>query len=123
MSMNNFPGPGFKDIFVPRIGSEFVVNRHVTLRAGYCYQASPVPDQTGITNYADADKHVISAGGEVRVFLPPQILEHPIQVDLAFQAHVLEKRSVDKEDPEDPVGDYTIDGDIFLGGVFLKYVF
>ncbi len=123
LSMNNFPDPGFKDILVPRLGAEFIVNRYVTLRGGYYYQASPVPDQRGITNYADADKHVVSFGGGLNVFLPLHILEKPILIDFVFQAQLLEERSVVKDDPEDPVGDYTIDGEIFLGGLFLKHVF
>jgi len=123
MSMNNFPDPEFSDIFVPRLRSEFIVNKYFTLRGGYYYQASPVPDQRGITNYADADKHVISIGGGVKAFLPPKILERPIHIDFVFQAQILQERSVIKDDPEDPVGDYTIDGEIFLGGIFLKHVF
>jgi long-chain fatty acid transport protein len=123
MSMHNFPHPGFQDIFVPRLGSEFVVNKYLTLRAGYYYQASPVPDQGGITNYADADKHVISVGGGVHAFLPEKILEKPIHMDFVFQAQLLESRAVVKDDPDDPVGAYTIDGEILLGGVFVKHVF
>jgi long-chain fatty acid transport protein len=123
MSMNNFPDPGFRDIFVPRLGTEFVVNKYFTLRGGYSYHASPVPDQRGITNYADADKHLISIGGGVKVFFPPEILENPIHIDLVFQTHLLEERPVVKDDPEDPVGDYTIDGEILLGGFFFKHVF
>lgn len=123
LSMNNFPDPGFQDIFVPRIGSELVVNRHLSLRAGYSYQASPVPDQTGITNYADADKHVVSFGCEVKASVPAKIIENPVHVDLVFQTQILEKRDVVKQDPEDSVGNYTIDGEIFLGGLFVKYVF
>jgi long-chain fatty acid transport protein len=123
LSMNNFPDPEFKDIFVPRLGTEFMVNKYFTLRGGYYYQASPVPDQRGITNYVDADKHVISIGGGVKAFLPPKILERPIHIDFVFQAQILQERSVIKDDPEDPVGDYTIDGEIFLGGIFLTHVF
>ena len=123
LSMNNFPDPEFKDIFVPRLGTEFMVNKYFTLRGGYYYQASPVPDQRGITNYVDADKHVISIGGGVKAFLPPKILERPIHIDFVFQAQILQKRSVTKDYPEDPVGDYTVDGEIFLGGIFLTHVF
>jgi long-subunit fatty acid transport protein len=123
LSMHNFPDPDFSDIFVPRIGTEFIVSKYFTLRAGYSYQASPVPDQRSITNYADADKHVVSVGGGVHAFLPPNILEKPLHIDFVFQTQILDKRSVVKDDPEDPVGDYTIDGEIFLGGIFLKYVF
>jgi long-chain fatty acid transport protein len=123
LSMNNFPDPGFRDIFVPRVGTEFLVNKYLVLRGGYYYQASPVPDQRGITNYADADKHVFSVGGGVRAYLPPKILEKPIHIDFVFQAQLLEERTVVKDDPEDPFGDYTIDGEIFLGGIFLKHIF
>jgi len=123
LSMNNFPDPEFKDIFVPRLGTEFMVNKYFTLRGGYYYQASPVPDQRGITNYVDADKHVISIGGGVKAFLPPKILERPIHIDFVFEAQILQERTVIKDDPEDPVGDYTIDGEIFLGGIFLTHVF
>lgn len=123
LSMNNYQDPEFRDIVVPRVGTEFIVNKYFTLRGGYYYQASPVPDQRGITNYVDADKHVISIGGGVTAFLPPKILERPIHIDFVFQTQILQERSVVKDDPEDPVGDYTIDGEIFLGGIFLKHVF
>ena len=123
MSMHNFPDPDFRDIFVPRIGSEFIVNRYLTLRGGYSYQASPVPDQRGITNYADANKHVISVGAGLNAFLPPKLLERPLHIDVVFQVQLLENRSVVKDDPNDPVGDYRIDGEILAGGVFIKHVF
>jgi long-chain fatty acid transport protein len=123
MSMNNFADPDFHDVVVPRVGLEWVINRYFTLRTGYAYQASPVPDQRGITNYADADKHVVSIGGGVRAFLSPRVLERPLHIQWVFQAQILETRSVAKDDPEDPLGGYTIDGEIFLGGIFLKYVF
>ena len=115
--------PGFHDIFVPRLGSEFFVNRHLTVRGGYSYQPSPVPDQRGITNYADSDKHVVSVGAGVNAFLPPNLLERPLHIDLVFQAQFLESRSVMKDDPEDPVGDYTFGGRILSGGIFIKHVF
>ena len=123
MSMHNFPDPGFQDIFVPRLGLAFEVNRYVTLRAGYFYHPSPVPDQRGITNYADADQHVVCFGTGVRLFPPPKVLERPILIDVVFQAQIFENRSVVKDDPEDPVGNYAIDGEILLGSVFVKHVF
>lgn len=123
MSMHNFPDPGFRDIFVPRLGLAFQINRYLTLRGGYFYYPSPVPDQRGITNYADADKHVVSFGTGVRFFPPPKVLERPILIDLVFQAQILENRSVAKDDLEDPVGNYTIDGEILLGSVFIKHEF
>ena len=123
LSMINAPPPDFHDIFVPRIGAEYLANKHLSLRAGYVYRPSPVPDQTGINNYADSDKHVITFGAGVSFFDPWKLRKQPIILDFVFQAHILEERSVIKTDPDDPVGDYTIDGEIFLGGVFFKHIF
>jgi long-chain fatty acid transport protein len=123
LSMINAPPPDFHDIFVPRIGVEYLINKHVSVRSGYVYRPSPAPDQTGINNYADSDKHVITVGTGVNFFDPWKLRKQPIIIDLVFQAHILEERSVIKTDPEDPVGDYTIDGEIFLGGIFLKHIF
>ena len=123
MSMNNFPGAGFHDIYVPRFGAEFLLNKYLTLRGGYWYQPTPVPDQRGITNYADADRHSISVGGSVSAFLPRKYIDGPIRIDFVFQAQILEKRMVTKDDPEDPVGNYSISGETFFGGAYLKYIF
>jgi long-subunit fatty acid transport protein len=123
LSMINSPPPDFHDIFVPRIGVEYVINKHVSVRSGYVYRPSPVPDQTGINNYADSDKHMITLGTGVHFFDPWKLRKQPIILDFVFQTHILEERSVIKTDPEDPYGDYTIDGEIFLGGIFFKHIF
>ncbi len=123
LSMINAPPPDFHDIFVPRIGVEYLINKHFSFRSGYVYRPSPVPDQTGINNYADSDKHVVTVGTGIEFFDPWKLRKQPIIIDLVFQAHILEGRSMVKTDPEDPVGDYTIDGEIFLGGIFFKHIF
>jgi len=123
LSMENFPDAGFHDIYVPRVGAEFIVNKYLTIRGGYCYRPSPVPDQRGITNYADSDKHVISVGSGINLLLPAKLGNKPFHIDGVFQVHILEERSVVKDNPQDPVGDYTIDGEILLGGVYLQFIF
>ncbi len=123
LSMINAPPPDFHDIFVPRIGVEYLINKHVSVRSGYVYKASPVPDQTGINNYADSDKHVVTVGAGVNFFDPWKLRKQPVILDFVFQAHIFEGRSVSKTDPEDPVGDYAMDGEMFLGGIFLKHIF
>jgi len=123
LSMINAPPPDFHDIFVPRIGVEYLINKHVSVRSGYVYKPSPVPDQTGINNYADSDRHLITVGAGVHFFDPWKLRKQPIILDFVFQAHLLEERSVFKADPEDPVGDYSIDGEILLGGIFFKHIF
>ena len=123
LSMINAPPPDFHDIFVPRVGVEYLLNKHFSLRSGYVYRPSPVPNQSGINNYADSDKHVVTVGTGIEFFDPWKLRKQPIIIDLVFQAHILEGRTMTKTDPEDPVGDYTIDGEIFLGGIFFKHIF
>jgi hypothetical protein len=58
--------PGFENRLVPRIGLEYRLplrrRLELPLRAGYVFERSPVPPQTGRTNFADADRHVLSLG-------------------------------------------------------------
>jgi len=123
LSMQDPPDPDFDDIFIPRIGVEYILNKHFVLRSGYIYQPTSVPDQKGMSNYLDSNKHVISFGGGVTFHDPWDFIETPINIDLVFQAQLFEKRSVIKDDPEDPVGNYTIDGEIFLGGIYFRQEF
>jgi len=63
--------PRFKDTLVPRVGAQFRVYdteaMEVSLRAGYSYEPSPVPPQTGVTSYLDGDKHIFSFSPELNV--------------------------------------------------------
>ncbi len=52
----------WKDRFVFRLGSEWDVTETVTLRAGYSYGKSPVPDSTLLPLTAAISEHTISAG-------------------------------------------------------------
>src|SRR5262249_23167615 len=63
----------FNDTFVPRVG---VRGRRVpaaaarpapALRAGYRYDASRVPNQGGVTNFLDSNRHGVSAGAGVSI--------------------------------------------------------
>jgi long-subunit fatty acid transport protein len=123
LSMVNAPPPGFQDIFVPRVGAEYTFNEHVAARMGYFYKPSPVPDQTGRNNYADSDRHGVSVGVGVSFHDPWGLLKKPILIDAAFQTQILEHRYVTKTDPDNPTGNYSIDGEIFLGGIYLRHVY
>ncbi|RME56130.1 MAG: hypothetical protein D6795_01970, partial [Deltaproteobacteria bacterium] len=104
---------GFHDIVVPRIGIEYTAGEHVALRAGYQFQASPVPDQTTPeSNLIDPDKHIFSAGmafSLAEVFCWKPI---PLTIDLAFQYQYLPERVTNKVDPEDPIGAYSAAGSL-----------
>ena len=68
---------------MPRIGLEYsfgfggTVDVHgearpaiqVPLRAGYAYEATPIPPQTGVTNFVDADRHTVSAGAALAAIM------------------------------------------------------
>jgi len=86
----------FTDVWSPRLAVE--VRRELTtrfgldLRAGYAFVPSPVPPQTGQTSYADCDRHVVAAGGALRIGRLEPILRGPISVGVALQFHELVAR-------------------------------
>jgi long-chain fatty acid transport protein len=115
--------PNFHDLIIPRLGVEGVLfeGDHAVLRArgGYFYEASPAPDQPGLTNYADSDKHGLSLGFGVELRELGEALPKPIVLDLAFLYLHLTDREYEKDDPADLIGDYGIDGHILgLGLTF-----
>lgn len=61
------PPERFKDTWNPRLGIEYALSDRWRLRAGYVWRPTPVPAQTGVTNYLDADTHIFSAGCAYRV--------------------------------------------------------
>ena len=63
------PDPDFSDIFVPRVGVEYTLplgDWQVVPRAGFAYEPSPVPSQTGDQNYLDNERMIFAAGVGVR---------------------------------------------------------
>lgn len=91
----------FKDITVFRFGmqQEVVVGngflRKISYREGYQFHPSPVPDQTGDTNFVDNDRHMISAGIGFAVKSPLRDND-VLDIDLFTQYNILKSRSVRK---------------------------
>lgn len=119
--------PRFRDRLVPRLGGEW---RHalspafvLAARAGWAFEASPVPTQHGETNFVDADRHVLSVGLGLSMDVLPAILPKPLELDLHGQLFLFSERLVRKTDPADPVGDYRADGTITAAGATLTAVF
>ena len=52
----------WKDGWLFAIGGEYAVNDMLTLRAGYAYEKSPVPDATRNVRVPDNDRHWVSVG-------------------------------------------------------------
>jgi long-chain fatty acid transport protein len=92
---------GFHDIVVPRIGAmydlELDSNAKAQFRAGYAFEASPAPEQTGESNYLDSTRQIVSVGYGIELAEPLP----PIRLDLFYQQHVLMSRKHTKDDTVD----------------------
>lgn len=119
--------PRFRDRFVPRIGAEYMAalcpHLELPFRAGYFYERSPVPPQTGLTNFVDADRHVFSVGAGIRLIEPLRELPGDVRLDLHAQYAWLPERVSLKDSPADFVGDYRAGGTILALGTTLSLGF
>src|SRR5262249_31387010 len=130
----------FENRFVPRFGVEYILPVaggarrvhgelkerrlfEVPLRAGYVYERSPVPPQTGITNFVDADRHTMSIGTGLVVNAPISELPGSIHFDVHASYSVLPERVIEKDNPADFIGDYRASGSMLSLGTTLSAVF
>ena len=98
-----------------RIGFESIKSHGLwdfAFRLGYGFEPSPVPDQTGITNFVDSDKHVISVGFGLSKAFKDAALNGPVSLDVHYQLIQFEARNVRKDNPADFIGDYQSFGAI-----------
>lgn len=109
----------FHDVVVPRAGVEHHHRISHTLssswRAGAFYQASPVPEQTGFTSYADNDRLVFTLGLGLAVVGGQWV--RPMSIDAGFQMHSLIPRSTLKDDLAGPTGDFSSSGYLVSGSL------
>jgi long-subunit fatty acid transport protein len=132
--------PAFANRFVPHVGVEYVFPvagglRHldgdpierrlveVPVRAGYVYEQSPVPPQTGVTNFVDADRHTVSLGTGLTLNAPGSVLMGSLALDVHGELSVLPERTTYKDNPADFVGDYRASGTMLGLGTTLTAVF
>lgn len=122
-----FPEPHFSDIFVPRLGVEWLAHRtpdrDVHLRAGYAYEPSPAPEQVGAENFVDNDKHTGSLGLGFTMRNLTEILPRPVSVDFYAATTFLPERRHRKLSPVDPVGDMSSGGTIVQAGAMSRWRF
>ncbi|MBK8258936.1 MAG: outer membrane protein transport protein [Polyangiaceae bacterium] len=123
--------PQFEDRFVPRVGIEYTFGFgrrkkvygeekpavQIPLRAGYVYEQTPVPDQNGVTNFVDSDRHTFSVGSALVLNQPFSALRGTLHLDAYFQASVLPERRVLKANAADFTSDYVAQGTMLGGGV------
>jgi long-chain fatty acid transport protein len=82
-----------------------------------------VPDQTGVTNLIDADRHTITVGVGLSLNAPFDELPGSLELDVHGMFSILPERTTLKDNPADFVGDYTAGGNIFGGGGTMKVAF
>ena len=108
------PHPNLRNTWTPRLGVEYrhplASNRELTLRMGYWFSQTPVPIQTGITNYADANRHIGTLGGTYAF----DILETRVALEGAFQLQYMQQRVSLKDDPTTSGGDLSVGGPIYV---------
>lgn len=132
--------PAFENRFVPRIGIEYlaytwgaphVVRGHaeprptleIPLRFGYVFERSPVPPQTGLLNFVDADRHTFSVGGAITLNALSAVFPGSLHLDVHGQLSVLPTRVTRKTNPADFIGDYRAGGAMQGVGTTLTAVF
>ncbi|WP_157069322.1 OmpP1/FadL family transporter [Sandaracinus amylolyticus] len=117
----------FSDRFVPRIGVEGIAAREhgleVTVRGGAFYEASPVPEQRGVSNLVDTDRLALSLGSGLRLDQLRPLIDGWIAFDLHLQWSILPERTTRKSSPVDPVGDWRAGGWFFSGGLSMEIAF
>ncbi len=122
-----YPSPGFHDILIPRLGVEWRALERprvaLDLRAGYSYEASPAPEQSGESSYADCDKHRFSVGAGLDALPFPTVLRRPLSLDVHAAFTYLPSRANHKLDPLDPVGDFVASGYVWELGVGTRWRF
>ena len=121
------PPPNFSDILIPAFGMEYraLTSRHVDLdlRLGYFFRPTPVPDQTGLTNFIDSDIHAPSGGLGITLKDLFRVVTKPLSLDVHFQYQIMTRRNTLKDSPADPIGDYQSEGSILNMGATLKVLF
>jgi long-chain fatty acid transport protein len=115
--------PGFENRLVPRLGAEYLHQVHrrafLPLRAGYVFERSPVPPQTGRTSFVDTDRHVLSAGAGFLWREPGEVVTGSLRFDLHVMWAILPVRVTHKDSPADYVGDFRASGNQFgVGATF-----
>lgn len=99
---SRYQGAGFKNIFVPHVGVQYKQVsdgsiRVYNYRGGVLYHPSPVPPQTGDTNFVDSDRWAFTGGFGLGIKNPWARDEGAlISFDSFFQWNYLKKRQITK---------------------------
>jgi hypothetical protein len=127
---SNFEELELQNIFIPKIGLEYVIFPRWTLKAGHFYRPSPVKT-SGLKNAGntiDTDKHVSSLGLAHNFSL----FQMPLTLDVAYQSHFLKQMKIVKtpgmengEISQEKIGSpgYTVGGMIHVLSMGLSWMY
>ena len=112
----------FTDTVNARAGVEY---RHAptgartfwALRGGWAYLPSPVPEQTGLTSFADGDRMLVTLGAGVTLADWRPILTRPIDFDLGLQWQHVAHRLTVKDAEMFPGQAFSSGGEILHAGL------
>lgn len=113
---------GAADILVPRLGVEWRPEDHWSIRAGYFFRPTPLPDPIYQSNTLDAAAHVMSLGAGLLFGDPTGDKAAPLSLDLALQWTHLTQRSIAKDPVAgSPQGAYQVSGEIWHISLDLRH--
>ena len=101
---------GFVDTVTARVGAEWMPSGDLTLRAGYFFRPTPAPPATSSSAYLDNDAHVVSLGAGITFQNPLKEGRSAVELDFAFQATILPRRTVFRSAADNPGGDLSHGG-------------
>jgi len=115
--------PQLNDVFSVHVGAEYWATENVVGRAGYNFRPTPVPSQTGLTNYVDTDSHTISAGIGVTYPDPLNLDDHPVTFEFTGAYSLFPDTRTEKLSAADPIGPYSAGGSILTFSATLRHDF
>ena len=93
------PAPAFNDTVSIRSGVEWQTRKWLALRGGWAFEPSPIPEQTGNSNYIGANTVVLALGGGVDL----RPLAHvPLAIDLHFRTRIGATQTAHKDPSQLP---------------------
>ena len=113
---------GAVDTVTPRAGVEWRPDDHWSLRAGYFFRPTHLPDPVYQTNTLDTAAHVMSLGAGIMFGDPTADQAAPLSLDLAFQWTYLTDRTVQKDAlAGSPQGAYQAGGNLWHISLDLRH--
>lgn len=83
---------GFNDVLSPGLGFEYRYSENTRVRGGWTWVPSPVPAQTGRTNYVDNSRLILALGASHDL----EVRGYDLEISWFGQLHVLEPRTTTK---------------------------